>query len=134
MVAALLLSGCRDEEMMMQPPPPDLSMGGDDGPVGGSDEVTPGAPDRFLLAGTLLTPGGPLDGELLVESGRITCVAASCSDQPGAAGATIVRTTGLVMPGLIDAHNHGLFDIFDETDWTPTKLYGNHNQWTAEAR
>ncbi len=25
--------------------------------------------------------------------------------------------------------NHGLFNIFDETDWTPKKLYTNHNHW-----
>jgi 5-methylthioadenosine/S-adenosylhomocysteine deaminase len=27
-----------------------------------------------------------------------------------------------------------LFDIFDETDGSPMMSYGNHNQWTNEAR
>jgi hypothetical protein len=46
----------------------------------------------------------------------------------------VIDTNGIIFPGLIDTHNHILFDIFDETDWAPTKAYGNHNQWTAEAR
>jgi hypothetical protein len=112
------------------PPPPDLR--GFDGPP--EPVLSPGASDRFLIAGTMLTPGGPLTGELLVEGNSITCVDVSCSLQPGAAGATVIRTQGLVIPGLLDPHNHGLFDIFDETDWTPTKLYTNHSQWTAESR
>ena len=49
-------------------------------------------------------------------------------------GATVVHTNGVIAPGLIDTHNHILFDIFDETDWLPSKLYMNHNQWTAEAK
>jgi 5-methylthioadenosine/S-adenosylhomocysteine deaminase len=109
---------------------PDLR--GIDGPP--EPILMPGATDHFLLKGTILTPTGPLDGELLVEGNLITCVAASCSAQAGAAGATVIRTFGVIIPGLIDAHNHGLFDIFDETDWTPTMLYTNHNSWTAEAR
>jgi imidazolonepropionase-like amidohydrolase len=114
----------------LSPPPPDLR--GIDGPP--EPQLSPGAPDKFLITGTLLTPSGPLTGELLVEGTQITCVAASCSGQAGATGATVIRSQGLIIPGLIDAHNHGLFDIFDETDWTPTKLYMNHNQWTAEVR
>jgi 5-methylthioadenosine/S-adenosylhomocysteine deaminase len=98
------------------------------------DGFSIGAADRFLIGGTLLTPTGPLVGEVLVQGNLITCVAPSCSDQPGAVGATEIRLGGLVIPGLIDAHNHGLFDIFDESDWTPSQLYTNHNQWTAETR
>ena len=93
-----------------------------------------GAADRLLLAGTVVGPAGPFEGEVLVEGNLITCAAASCSGLPGAAGATVIQTTGIILPGLIDAHNHGLFNIFDESDWTPLHLYGNHNQWTAETR
>ena len=96
--------------------------------------VTDGVETRILLAGTVVGPAGPFEGEVLVEGNLITCVAASCSGQPGASGATVVTTNGIIFPGLIDAHNHGLFNIFDETDWSPLQLYGNHNQWTNEAR
>jgi 5-methylthioadenosine/S-adenosylhomocysteine deaminase len=166
-LCSLVLASCREPDFYM---PRDLS-GGDDLSSSSSDLssnddlsaqrdlalrlpdltgvdalpppiLTPGATDRFLIMGLLLTPTGPLDGELLVEGNLITCLATSCSAQPGAAGATVIQTFGLVMPGLIDAHNHGLFDMFDEGDWTPncqsnctaTGFYKNHNQWTGEMR
>lgn len=96
--------------------------------------LTPGAKDRVLLRGTILTPSGPLKGELLVEGTNITCVAATCNGQAGASGATIIQTSGVISPGLIDAHNHGLFNIFDEGDWNPGKFYKNHNEWTLDTR
>jgi cytosine/adenosine deaminase-related metal-dependent hydrolase len=86
------------------------------------------------LLGTVVTPDTVFEGEVLVEGDTITCVDVTCRGQPGAAGASIVDTQGVVFPGLIDTHNHILFDIFDETDWAPTKSYGNHNQWTNEPR
>lgn len=102
----------------------------------GDPTITPGAPDRILLVGTYVTPDAAVDGQVLVESGVITCAeaGATCSGQPGAAGATIIQTNGVLAPGLIDTHNHILFDIFDDSDWLPAKQYTNHNQWTAEAR
>jgi cytosine/adenosine deaminase-related metal-dependent hydrolase len=110
------------------PPPPDAA------PPSTEPTIADGAEDRVLLRGTVVGPTGPFDGELLVSGNAIACVAPSCSANPLAVGATVVDTKGIIMPGLIDAHNHGLFNIFDQTDWTPTKFYANHNQWTAEAR
>ncbi len=103
-------------------------------PVGGGASIVDGAENRIRLLGTVVGPDGAFEGEVLVEGTQITCVAASCADAPGAAGATVIDTQGILFPGMIDAHNHGLFDVFDESDWTPSKLYGNHNQWTNEAR
>jgi imidazolonepropionase-like amidohydrolase len=96
--------------------------------------VTPGASDRILLRGTLLTPTGAQLGEVLIEGTTITCVAASCAGSPGAPGATIVDTGGVISPGLINSQDHVLFDAFDSSDWTPATIYGNHNMWTSEAR
>lgn len=98
--------------------------------------ITPGAADRFLLQGVVLAPSGPMTGEVLVEGNLITCVASSCSSEAGAAGATVIQSNGVILPGLIDAHNHGLFNLFDEDDWNPTKLFQNHTQWnsTSEPR
>lgn len=108
--------------------------GGGTGGTGGVTSppatITPGAPDRFLLKGAVITPTGAIDGEVLVQAQNITCVAASCSAQPGASGATVITTNGVIVPGLIDPHNHGLFNLFDEADWKTTKLYQNHNDWT----
>ncbi len=100
----------------------------------GRPVLTPGAKDRVLFRGTLLAPTGPMVGELLVEGTNITCVAPSCSGQAGASGATIVQTSGVIAPGLIDSHNHGLFNIFDESDWNPGRFYKNHTEWTRDTR
>jgi hypothetical protein len=91
--------------------------------------VTPGPGPKLLLRGVVVTPDQVFDGEVLVQGDTITCAAASC----GAAD-IVVDTHGAIFPGLIDTHNHILFDIFDETDWSPTMSYANHNQWTNEAR
>ena len=86
--------------------------------------------DKVLLQGVVVLPDRTFVGEVLVEGDIITCVGVSC----GVLDAAVVRTNGLILPGLIDTHNHILFDIFDETDWSPVKAYANHNQWTAEPR
>lgn len=93
-----------------------------------------GVAGKVLLRGMVVTPDTAFAGEVLVEGDLITCAAASCASMAGAATASIVETHGVILPGFIDTHNHILFDIFDETDWAPTKSYANHNQWTAEAR
>ena len=93
-----------------------------------------GRPDRLLLAGTVVTPDAAFEGEVLIAGYTIACVAPSCAAEPAAADATVVATNGIIFPGLIDTHNHILFDIFDETDWSPTKLYTNHNQWPNDPR
>jgi len=93
-----------------------------------------GVVGKVLLKGTVVTADTFFVGEVLVEGDTITCAAASCSASAGAATASVVETNGIILPGLIDTHNHILFDIFDETDWAPTKAYGNHDQWPGEAR
>lgn len=115
-------------------------MGGDGGMGGGQgacDSAGPvvesaGSPTKLLLRGTLLLPAGPLEGELFVDGNLIVCAAASCAAQ--ANGATVIETNGVIAPGFLDAHNHILFDIFDEDDWSPTQTYMNHNQWPNDPR
>src|SRR5262245_6803035 len=64
---------------------------------GGS--VTPGAADRFLLRGTVVTPDEVLDdGEVLVVGDTIACVG-DCAAEPDAAGSTVVETAGTIYPG-----------------------------------
>jgi len=104
----------------------------------GADEqaLVPGAPNRILLTGTVIGPDGPYQGQVLVENDRITCArpGAVCAERPGAVNATRFDTGGVIAPGLIDTHNHILFDIFDDDDWMPAHLYQNHNQWPNEAK
>lgn len=90
--------------------------------------------DRVLLQGVVVTPDVFFTGEVLVDGDTIACVAPSCGGHPAAFDAAVVRTNGLIFPGMIDAHNHILFNIFDETDWSPAKVYTNHNQWPNETK
>ncbi len=98
--------------------------------------VVPGSKERFVLHGTIVTPDTIVEGIVLVEGANITCVGTEdeCGGELGAEGATIVYTKGIIAPGLIDTHNHILFDIFDNDDWVPEKVYTNHNDWTLEKR
>ena len=102
----------------------------------GGASITPGLPNRILLMGTILTPDEVIEGQVLIQDQNITCVAAGtdCASQAGAAGATVIDTQGIIAPGLIDTHNHILFDIFDEDDWKPPQVYTNHNAWTTDPR
>ena len=134
---ALLASACRGGSGTAD------SGGGDDGsdatidaPSGPGPTITVGAPDRILLLGTIVTPETTLDGAVLVEGDTITCVdtAAACAAMPNATGATIIDTKGVISPGLVDTHNHILFDIFNDDDWFPTQTYADHDEWTSEAR
>lgn len=88
----------------------------------------------WLLRGTVVTPAAFFAGEVLVAGDMILCADVSCASHAGAAGAAIVETGGLIFPGMIDTHNHILFDVFDETDWSPPRAYTNHNQWTQDDR
>jgi len=99
----------------------------------GPEVVTLGATNKYRILGTIITPTGPLKGEVLVEGTTITCVAASCASEAGAVGATVIDTKGIVFPGLIDAHNHTLYNVFDESDWKGDKLFTDANQWQGYA-
>jgi cysteine-rich repeat protein len=62
-----------------------------------------------LITGTVLLPGKILHGgQVLVDStGVITCSACDCSTAAAASGATTIDCpTGVISPGLINAHDH----------------------------
>jgi cytosine/adenosine deaminase-related metal-dependent hydrolase len=121
-----LVGGCGPSQQTTDGggPPPDL---------GGGPGIIPGFRDHILLGGTILTPDQVITGHVLIEADRITCVG-DCAGEPGAVGATVIETHGIITPGLIDTHNHILFDVFDNDDWLPSQVYMNHDQWTAEPR
>jgi len=102
----------------------------------GPEISTGGGGDRFLLSGAIVTPGESFEGQVLVEGHTITCAepGTMCSTKPGADGATVIETQGVIVPGLIDMHNHILFDIFNNDDWMPNKTYANHTEWPNEPK
>ncbi|HEU4534814.1 MAG TPA: amidohydrolase family protein [Polyangiaceae bacterium] len=98
--------------------------------------MTVGAPDRILLVGAVVSPGEAYQGQVLVVGATIACAAPgeACAALPEATGATVIVTHGVIAPGLIDTHNHILFDIFNDDDWLPAQVYQNHDQWPNEPK
>jgi cytosine/adenosine deaminase-related metal-dependent hydrolase len=95
--------------------------------------VTPGSAGT-LLRGTLLLPGGPSLGELLISSqGTIACAALSCASTAGYKGAAVVDCPGgVISPGLINSHDHT-----DYATMSPeahgTIRYDHRNDWRVGA-
>lgn len=125
-----LWAGCSSDE----PNKPSVTVPFDGG--GAETATTASRKEVILLVGTVIGPEGAFDGQVLVEADRITCVGEgeACSGRAQAARATVVDTGGIIAPGLVDTHNHILFDVFDDSDWLPEQAYQNHDQWTAEPR
>jgi hypothetical protein len=86
----------------------------------------------YLLRGTVLTPTGPLLGEVLVVGDTITCVAATCTGTAGADTVTVIDTHAVISPGLIDGHNHLTYDFIDEWVPDPPELFSNRYEWRSD--
>lgn len=92
--------------------------------------ITRSGTGGVLLIGNVLTPTGPLDGEVLIVGNQITCVAASCAGSPMAGTVTVVDTHGgTISPGLLDAHDHLSYDFIGE--WVPPAgtLFDSRYEW-----
>ena len=98
--------------------------------------IRKGNSDRILLIGHVIGPGADYFGAVLVQGTKIVCVGPDtvCTSDPAAIGATVVNTGGILTAGLIDTHNHILFDIFNNDDWLPAQTYQDHTQWPMEDR
>lgn len=122
---ALSASGCRGDGT--DPPMPSTNGSGGSGVGGGGNGGTGGGTGGiggfvdgpFILQGTVVTPSQVFEGQVLVVGDTIECSAegTTCQEMQDA---VVIDTGGIIAPGLIDTHNHILFDIFDETDWSPT--------------
>jgi cytosine/adenosine deaminase-related metal-dependent hydrolase len=124
---------CSDQTNRTFTPPPDEIP---DASAPDSGGVTGDPTKGILLVGTVIGEAGPFEGQVLVGvDGVIACAepGTACEGDPRAAGAARA-SVGIIAPGLIDTHNHILFDIFDGDDWLPTRLYQNHDQWPDEER
>ncbi len=108
-----------------------------------------GSDDIFLLVGTVVTPTITYDnGGVLFSknSGKIICAGpmndndSDCLDdvnQPiGIAAyadskqATVICTNGIILPSLIDAHNHVDWNILPK--WKPGKYYQDRYEWRSD--
>jgi 5-methylthioadenosine/S-adenosylhomocysteine deaminase len=87
--------------------------------------LSPSAQDPIALTGTLITPQEQIEnGTVLIQNGRII---ASGANVKLPAGTRIVRTDGIIAPGLIDLHNHLTWNIFPR--WKPIEEFGSRYDW-----
>ncbi len=108
-----------------------------DGAVGNPDPgctVTATGSAGIAIKATLLVPGGPMDGEVFVDgTGKIACVAASCSTASGYSAAThIACSNAVVSPGFVNAHDHTDYD-HQPPAVTGTTRYQHRNEWRTGA-
>lgn len=86
-----------------------------------------GQQQTYALSGTLVTPNGIVDdGLVLVSDGAIRGVGAGMVVP---AGTPVVKTDGVIFPGLIDLHNHLIWNVFPR--WKPPSLVGDRYEWQA---
>lgn len=79
----------------------------------------------LAITGTLVTPQEIVpDGTVLIQNGKILAASAQVQIPQGA---TVVRTDGVIAPGLIDLHNHLTWNVFPR--WKPNEEFGNRYGW-----
>ncbi len=105
----------------VEPPPP-------------CEEQT-GADDHLvLLAGQVLSHDLYLpSGHVLIdrETQKLTCVAENCFPELDGMDPTIICTDGIIMPGMIDSHNHVHYNHLPV--WQHSQKFNNRYQWQANS-
>lgn len=91
-------------------------------PRGDEDIGTP-APPPFALHGTVLTPDTVIPDAYVVVQGQY--IADVTTRRP--AGMPIVEAGGLILPGLVNAHDHPPYNIFPELSFGQT--FPNRYAW-----
>jgi 5-methylthioadenosine/S-adenosylhomocysteine deaminase len=132
----LLAASCQDQENPRAfAPLPDEDAGVD---ADTTDGAITGDPSKgILMEGTVIGEDDAYEGMVLVGTdGKIACAEPgdACANDPKAEGAARFNVVGVIAPGLIDTHNHILFDFLDGSDWLPEKVYTNHDDWPDEQR
>jgi len=94
------------------------------GAAGGWSAAPPSGPS-FIVRGTLVTPDEVIHhGQLLVSGERIADLGPSVS---APAGVPTVDVDGVVFPGLIDLHNHILWNLLPR--WKAPELSADRYVW-----
>jgi 5-methylthioadenosine/S-adenosylhomocysteine deaminase len=78
----------------------------------------------YALGGCVLTPSRKIDPGYVVVGSDGT-IAAVQQKKPGTV--VVVETGGVILPGLLDLHNHPDFNIF--AAWEPPSVFINRMQW-----
>jgi 5-methylthioadenosine/S-adenosylhomocysteine deaminase len=79
----------------------------------------------FSLHGAVITSDGSMsDGYVTVDGGVIDSVSRKRPES-----VEVVDTKGVIVPGLLDLHNHPDFNVF--APWEPPQMYANRYRWRA---
>ena len=82
------------------------------------------APDTFALRGTILTPDRVIaDGVVVIDGTRIRDVL----NHPPSGDVLTIDTGGIILPGLIDLHNHPQWNALPR--WHANGAYRNRDEW-----
>ena len=93
-------------------------------------DVEPGAPSVIVYRGLVLTPDGPMLGEVATENELIACVGDDCGDRYH--DPTVIDCGGAVIsPALINPHDHMSFNERGPLDLDDTR-YDHRHEWRAE--
>lgn len=108
--------------------------GGSPTPDAGGPRPDAGIPNSgagLLIRGAAVLPmnGRPpiVPGEIHVDDDKIVCVGAIDECAPLAQSAVVLDTDGIILPGLVDAHNHVAYNWLME--WEPGRLWTDATQW-----
>ena len=86
------------------------------------------AQETYALSGTVWTPSGFVqDAVVVIKNGLIERV--DTGDIPLPPRVRVIRTGGVIFPGLIDLHNHLTWNIFPR--WTLPAPVGDRYEWQA---
>lgn len=90
----------------------------------------------FVLHGRIVTMTAEDNivdnGYLAIKDGRIAAIASNLGDLPPEyADKAVIETGGTIYPGLIDLHNHFVYNVLPL--WVVPRKYNNRSQWPAHA-
>src|SRR5437660_1062218 len=83
------------------------------------------ADHAYVLKGTILTPDRLIAaGGVVIEHGVITQVGAQVRTPHGA---IVVDVQGVILPGMIDLHDHLVWNVFPR--WPPRRVFQDRYEW-----
>lgn len=84
-----------------------------------------GAGKTYVLKGTIVTPDHVIpNGSVLIEGREIEAVGTKITVPKGA---QVLRVHGIILPGMIDLHDHLVWNVFPR--WKPPVLFQDRYQW-----
>lgn len=90
----------------------------------------------YVLRGRVVTTndeGDVLDdGRVVIQRGTITAIVPRGMSLPGGLEATEIDVAGTIYPGLIDLHNHFVYNVLPL--WPVPRRYTNRGQWPRARR